>query len=256
MRRKFILIIIFYVAFLTPSFFSASLSRAEKDQVQILQKMFASGVNKYNSGKFKDAYDDLSKCIHLKTENPSIYYFRGLALLQLGREEDAAEDFKIGANMEIKNPKSQTKIGYDLINVQGALRLKLEEYRTDAKLAAYQYMVKMDSYRTETGQTTAGLDYGGYGYTDANEVPGILDDYEIPEFGEPTSGTVSEPSTDITDDFGDDLNDDSNDDSADNTPADGEDDFGDYLNDDLNDDSADDTPADGEDNFGDDLDDL
>ncbi len=161
-------------------FFAVSAVRAERDASEELRKMFGMGVHHYNAGQYVKAYDSFTRCVDGKTQDPSVFYYRGLALMQLGRAEDAGEDFQRGAELEIKSPKSQTQVGYDLMNIQGPVRQKLEEYRTDAKLAAYEHRVKMEGILRRTpGQAPAAVNYTG-SYDDT-PVPGsgVLDDYDL-----------------------------------------------------------------------------
>ena len=134
MYRKVILGLSMLVSFLTalPSF-------AQTGDSLAIYQTFGKGVHYYNAQDYAAAYEKFTDCINSGTQNPSIYYFRGLALLNLGRAEAAEMDFKAGAELEEKaNMDTQKQIGYDLQFVQGNVRQTLEKHRADAKLAAYQ----------------------------------------------------------------------------------------------------------------------
>ncbi len=134
MYRKVILGLSMLVSFLTalPSF-------AQTGDSLAIYQTFGKGVHYYNAQDYAAAYEKFTDCINSGTQNPSIFYFRGLALLNLGRAEAAEMDFKSGAEFEEKaNMDTQKQIGYDLQFVQGNVRQTLEKYRAEAKLAAYQ----------------------------------------------------------------------------------------------------------------------
>jgi len=95
MYRKCIFTVLVCAVAFCSVFFSASAARADRDENEYLRKMFGLGVHQYNAGQYMKAYESLTGCITGKTKDPSVYYFRGLALIQLGREEDAVV-FRLG----------------------------------------------------------------------------------------------------------------------------------------------------------------
>lgn len=151
---------------------SVSPAMAQQDESEVLRKMFGLGIHQYNAGNFVQAYDSFSTCIEAKSKNPSVYYFRGLCLMQLGRVEDAAEDFQAGAAIELSvtNSTALNQVGYDLQNVQGNLRLTLEQYRTEAKLRAYQN--RQSVVALQQGATTVNAAGGPVANFQYEEAPG------------------------------------------------------------------------------------
>ena len=133
---------------------------AQQDANDALRRTFGLGVHQYNAGNIVDAYNTFSECVALKSENPSVYYYRGLCLLQLERADDAADDFKTGTELELKyaNSPTITQVGYDLLNVQGELRETLEKYRNDVKLKAYQNRKTVEAMQLQAKTVNKYLD--------------------------------------------------------------------------------------------------
>ena len=58
-------------------------------QNPVLDQMYGTGVHAYFSRQYTDAYNDLTSAIDAGSVDPRVYYFRGLAFLNLGRPEEA-----------------------------------------------------------------------------------------------------------------------------------------------------------------------
>ena len=101
---------------------------------------YGGGVHAYFDGDFQRTYDAMSGVIEAGSEDPRVFYFRGLAALKLGRLDEAEADFQQGANLEAegRGGRSTHQISVALERVQGSDRLKLEEYRGRARVAALQ----------------------------------------------------------------------------------------------------------------------
>ena len=95
---------------------------------------YGRGVHAYYAGSFQQSHDALSRVVNLKTSDPRVYYFRGLAALQLGRRDEAIADFSEGADLETAGWSSRT-VSLSLERVQGPDRLLLERSRMRARLA-------------------------------------------------------------------------------------------------------------------------
>ena len=157
-------------------------SFAQTGDSPIIYQTFGRGIHYYNAQDFENAFNELTKCVENGTQNPSVYYFRGLALMNLGREEDAAIDFKSGADLELKaTTNTQKQIGYDLQFVQGPLRQTLETYRSSAKLAAYQKMQAVAAMQENINASNIDKSVGywsteGYVYVEGGEYEEYEDD--------------------------------------------------------------------------------
>jgi tetratricopeptide (TPR) repeat protein len=102
-----------------------------------LATAYGNGVHAFNGGDYQRSLEDLGSVIEAGTRDPRAYYFRGLAALKLGREDEAVADFEQGANLEADFGGGHT-VARALERVQGSDRLKLERYRARARVAALQ----------------------------------------------------------------------------------------------------------------------
>lgn len=101
---------------------------------------YGNGVHAYFGGDYQSSYDALSGVIEAGSNDPRAYYFRGLSALKLGRLDEAEADFQQGANLEAegRGGVGGRTIGRALERVQGCDRLKLEQYRGRARVAALE----------------------------------------------------------------------------------------------------------------------
>ncbi|NBT13535.1 MAG: hypothetical protein EBS56_08145 [Planctomycetia bacterium] len=101
---------------------------------------YGNGVHAFYDGDFQCSYDELSRVIEAGSNDPRVHYFRGLAALKLGRMDEAEADFQQGANLEAdgRGAVSSQAVSRALERVQGCDRLKLEEYRSRARVASLQ----------------------------------------------------------------------------------------------------------------------
>lgn len=101
---------------------------------------YGNGVHAYFDGDYQCSYDALSSVIEAGSNDPRAYYFRGLSALKLGRLDEAEADFQQGANLEAdgRGAVGIRAIGRALERVQGCDRLKLEQYRGRARVAALE----------------------------------------------------------------------------------------------------------------------
>ena len=219
-------------------------------QEKVLKQYYGNGVHAYYSGNYAEAYDLLSKPINAKIEDPRPYYFRGFALMELGRPDQAEKDFKDGAALELKDTTGRFPVNFALERCQGKARLALENARNEVQLADFQrrakYSAAIYNSRLEDQKATLipeNLDTTGstLDFDDSDSV--INDDADNGDSLLDTDDDKADQPADNDDLFG------GNDDDAADKPADNDDVFGD------NDDNAADKPADNDDAdpFGDDA---
>jgi hypothetical protein len=101
---------------------------------------YGNGVHAYFDADYQCSYDELSGVIEAGSNDPRVHYFRGLAALKLGRLDEAEADFQQGANLEAEGRGGQSSkaISIALERVQGCDRLKLERFRSQARVAMLQ----------------------------------------------------------------------------------------------------------------------
>ncbi len=110
---------------------------AAAPEAAALTVAYGNGVHAYNDGDYQCSYDELSSVIEAGCNDPRAFYFRGLAALKLGRIDEAEADFEQGANLEADGHGGRG-VARALERVQGCDRLKLEHYRSRARVAALQ----------------------------------------------------------------------------------------------------------------------
>jgi tetratricopeptide (TPR) repeat protein len=105
------------------------------DMPPALATGYGNGVHAYNEGDYQCSYDELSRVIEAGSNDPRVFYFRGLAALKLGRMDEADADFQQGANLEADGVGGRA-VSRALERIQGCDRLKLEQFRSQARVAA------------------------------------------------------------------------------------------------------------------------
>lgn len=98
---------------------------------------YGNGVHAFNQGDYQCSYDELTRVIEAGSNDPRAFYFRGLAALKLGRVDEADTDFQQGANLEADGIGGRA-VSRALERIQGCDRLKLEQYRSQARVSAVQ----------------------------------------------------------------------------------------------------------------------
>jgi hypothetical protein len=102
-----------------------------------LANAYGTGVHAFYSGDLDRSIADLTAAIEGGTADPRAWYFRGLSAWRLGRLDEAEADFREGAEREASTVGSWP-VSRSLERVQGTERLRLERYRTRARVAALE----------------------------------------------------------------------------------------------------------------------
>ena len=120
-------------------------------QDAILAAIYGRGVHAYYAGRYNDAHRYLSDAINGGSKDPRAYYFRGIVATQLGRGYEAESDWRQGATLEAKM-SGNPAIGRSLARFQGSQRLKLEQFRQEARFQALTTSaVRSDARKSELG---------------------------------------------------------------------------------------------------------
>lgn len=101
------------------------------------QQLYSSARSAYFRNDFATTVELLDRVIEDETRDPRAYYFRGLALQELDRSEDAQADFARAVSLET-TPGNKIDVDRALERVQGPARRSLEEQRGVAMLALRQ----------------------------------------------------------------------------------------------------------------------
>ena len=105
---------------------------------RVTNQWYGSGVHKYFAGDYSGAHEALSHAIDAGTKDPRCYYFRAMAELKLGRNDEALADMKAGAKLENQDSDRFYGVNRSLERVQGRNRLMLEKIRQQARTTAYE----------------------------------------------------------------------------------------------------------------------
>jgi hypothetical protein len=118
----------------------------------VVGQKYGAGVHAYFAGDYTTAYDQLTCAIQGGSKDPRVYYFRGLCYLNLGREPEAIQDFRVGAQQESHDVDKFYNVSKALERVQGSPRVQLETYRVGARMAAFQEAEQLRKDRYEAIQ--------------------------------------------------------------------------------------------------------
>ncbi|MBI3838597.1 MAG: hypothetical protein HY288_11780 [Planctomycetia bacterium] len=118
-------------------------------QDAVLNELYGSGVHQYFAGNYAQAASDLTAAIDGGSKDPRAYYFRALADLRLGWQQNAKSDFQTGAALESADINQFYPVAKSLERVQGSARLALERYRAVARAEAHQRQERRNAIRYE-----------------------------------------------------------------------------------------------------------
>lgn len=106
-------------------------------QGDALNELYGNGVHAYNGGNYLEAYNQLTAAVQNHSEDPRVFYYRGLSYLRLGRPQEADADFASAAELEMSDIDRFYNVSKALERIQGRARLQIERHRSAARLAAY-----------------------------------------------------------------------------------------------------------------------
>ena len=108
-------------------------------QDAVLGQIYGNGVHAYFAEDYLRAHQLFTEAIDGHSQDPRCYYFRGLALLKLGRPQDADLDFQQGARLESSSDRARAyNVARSLERVQGSDRSRLEQCRMQARVTVLQ----------------------------------------------------------------------------------------------------------------------
>ncbi|HBU37573.1 MAG TPA: hypothetical protein DEB70_07175, partial [Planctomycetaceae bacterium] len=132
-----------------------------------VRAVYGEGVHSFYDGNFQQSHDYLTQVVDIGTDDPRVYYFRGLSALRLGSQTEANEDFKKGATFEAERGNTRS-VSRALERIQGPERLLLEQSRSKARLALAK---RQEPQLSNTPQSflSGGRRYSGIGGTESQE---------------------------------------------------------------------------------------
>lgn len=132
-----------------------------------VRAVYGDGVHSFYAGNFQQSHDYLTQVVDIGTDDPRVYYFRGLSALRLGSQTEANEDFRKGATFEAERGNTRS-VSRALERIQGPDRLLLEQSRSKARLALAK---RQEPQLSSTRQSflSGGRRYSGIGGTESQE---------------------------------------------------------------------------------------
>lgn len=95
---------------------------------------YVRGASRFAAGDFAQATADFDAAIAARSEDPRVYYFRGLCAARQNDPATAAEFYATGARLEIETPKGRlVAVDAALKTIQGAERAPIEAARAKAR---------------------------------------------------------------------------------------------------------------------------
>jgi hypothetical protein len=143
MSRSIVLLIGGLVSLSTVSLFA---------QDVVLGQKLSYGVHAYFAGDYLKAYEELTAAVDGGSKDPRVFYFRGLSYEKLGREVEAKQDFKHGADLESRDADKFYNVSKSLERVQGTSRVTLESFRINARMAVLEENERLHKLRYEAIQ--------------------------------------------------------------------------------------------------------
>ncbi|XZE44733.1 hypothetical protein SH467x_004350 [Pirellulaceae bacterium SH467] len=125
-----------------------------------LDEIYGRAVHQYFRGDSLTAEAMLNEVIAAGSQDPRVYFFRGLAMVRNGQPDAAATDFQKGADLEIAG-KKVVNVGKALERIQGPHRMELEKARSQARLASRSKVLEIQRARYEAMQQQGGAAAGG-----------------------------------------------------------------------------------------------
>lgn len=104
-------------------------------QDPVLDELYGRGVHRFFAHDYVQAFDHFSLAINNGSQDPRVYYFRGLALMATGRMDEGQSDWQTGAQIEARGTYDGA-IGRSLARIQGPSRVALEHIRQMARVEA------------------------------------------------------------------------------------------------------------------------
>lgn len=111
----------------------AAIKAGHTKRARALDRMYTQARTAYFAERYEDAglvFDEIIS--RYNSRDPRVYYFRGLCLEQLGRDEDAADDFQMAVELELAPANFRIDVDVALERVQGDVRTALESHRQAA----------------------------------------------------------------------------------------------------------------------------
>ena len=96
-------------------------------------QLYGRGTYAFNAGQYADAIVAFDQMEQAATDDPRVFFFRGLSHLRSGNEAAATTDFQTASKMELTVSGRSYSVPKALERIQGQDRILIERYRRAAK---------------------------------------------------------------------------------------------------------------------------
>lgn len=126
-------------------------------QTRAVDDVVGRGISAYFQGQPAAVEQYMTAAINAGSRDPQSLYFRGLALWQMGRQDEARGDFAQGARLEAISPGMYRTSARSLERVQGTVRLELQRARQTARVmtTAQREKDRLARFDLQTGKSLA-----------------------------------------------------------------------------------------------------
>lgn len=100
-----------------------------------LDELYGRGVHDYFRGNVTASIQTLSDCLAAGSQDPRVFFYRGLALASVGRTDEAVADFIKGSQIE-NDTVGSWDVSKSLERIQGPSRYWIEKHRLAARVVA------------------------------------------------------------------------------------------------------------------------
>ncbi len=177
------------------------LSSTSLAQLGGLDELYGEGVHRYFANDLSGADQILSQVVDAGSQDPRVYYFRGLVHECMGA--DGVVDFESGARLEAEG-KRVVDVGTALTRVQGRVRTKIETARRDARIVVNQQQLLQQQARQQQFEAS-GNSLPAAPSRDASPFPMELIPADETGLAPLTPAAPTAPTGDVTDPFSDDA---------------------------------------------------
>ncbi|MDR1385612.1 MAG: hypothetical protein LBJ67_17450 [Planctomycetaceae bacterium] len=124
-RRSFVLFLLFSTV--------AGLCGTGHAQTVSADQLYGQGIHAFNANQYREAIAAFDQVEKLRTPDPRVFFYRGLAYARLNDSEKSVKDFEYASRLEQTTAASAYSVPKALERIQGKERATIEQYRREAK---------------------------------------------------------------------------------------------------------------------------
>ena len=130
---------------------SAASTTADENDAR---KSLGQGIHQLHQGQLAEAIDSFDTASVELSQDPRVYFFRGIAKSRTGDAEAAQSDYQRGAQLEAILGRQD--IGIALQRIQGSERITIEQHRADARKLAKARALTVPDTDADNGDSNSG----------------------------------------------------------------------------------------------------